>query len=237
MTTSTWGDYSGERPRNDEPDRGSEAGIEELVRKLAHDLRQPVAAIRALAAAAAADVGADEPVLRRLAQISDQASWISAAIDDALKPGTGTRAALARQQVPVRALVRAAVDTERLSYRGSISFEDTSSDDRYVIASATWLRRAVANVLANATRAAGALGDVSVCERADGDLEIVEISDNGPGFGRLEREHGIGLQVTRSVLAEIGGWLDIERPPLGPTLVRMNLPVAGVPLQAGEVCA
>lgn len=236
MTIRTGPTYRAEHPRNDEPGRCGEAGIDEILRKLAHDLRQPIAAIRALAAAAAADVGAGEPVLRRLAQISDQASWISAAIDDALKPG-GVRAALARQRVPVRALVRAVVDTERLSYRGRISFDDSSSDDRYVIASATWLRRAVANVLANATRAAGALGDVGVYERADGDLEIVEISDHGPGFGRLEREHGIGLQVTRSVLAEIGGWLEVERRPGGPTLVRLNLPVAGPSEQAGPECA
>jgi signal transduction histidine kinase len=99
------------------------------------------------------------------------------------------------------------------------------------------LRRAVANVLANATRAAGPLGEVRVAVIADGGLEIVEISDNGPGFGRLGREHGIGLQVTRSVLKETGGWLETERPPGGLTVVRLNLPVAGMRHQAGARCA
>jgi signal transduction histidine kinase len=235
MIIPTERDYPDGRTRNEEPDLWGEADKDGIVRKLAHDLRQPLAAIRALAAAAAADVDASDPVLQRLAQISDQTSWISAAIDDALKPAAGIRPA--QQPVFVRALARAVVGTERLTYRGRISFDDRSSDDRYVIATATRLRRAVANVLANATRAAGPLGEVRVAVIADGGLEIVEISDNGPGFGRLGREHGIGLQVTRSVLKETGGWLETERPPGGLTVVRLNLPVAGMRHQAGARCA
>jgi signal transduction histidine kinase len=236
MTIRTGHTYPVEWTRDEEPDLWDNDGI---VRNLAHDLRQPVAAIRALAAAAAADAGAGagELVLQRLAQISDQAGWISAAIDDALKPGAGIRPAGARQPVCVRALVRTVVGSERLTYRGRISFDDGCSGDRYVIASATRLRRAVGNVLANATRAAGPLGVVGVSVIADGGLEIVEISDNGPGFGRLGRGHGIGLQVTRSVLMETGGWLETERPPSGLTVVRLNLPVAGVRHQAGAECA
>jgi C4-dicarboxylate-specific signal transduction histidine kinase len=146
MTIRTDNDHPVGRMCTEEPSLCGSAEIAEIARKLAHDLRQPVAAIRAIAAAAAADVDAGETVLRRLSQISDQASWIRAA--------------------------------------------------------------------------------------------IVEISDTGPRFGRLGREHGIGLQVTRSVLAEAGGWLQTERPPGGPTLVRLNLPVAGVWQQAaGAECA
>lgn len=237
MIIRTGRDYPVERTRNDEPDLCGEADEDGIVRKLAHDLRQPLAAIRALSAAAAVDVDAGDPVLRRLAQISDQASWISAAINDALKPDVGIRAAAARQPVCVRAVVQAVVATERLTYPGRICFDDVSSDDRYVIVTGTRLRRAVANVLANATRAAGPLGEVGVSVIADGGLEIVEISDNGPGFGRLGREHGIGLQITRSVLMETGGWLETQRLPGGPTVVRLNLPVAGVRRQAGAECA
>jgi two-component system, OmpR family, sensor kinase len=237
MTIRAGRDYPVGRTRNDEPDLSGEADKDGVVRELAHDLRQPLAAIRALAAAAAADVDAAAPVLQRLAQITDQANWISAAIDDALKPDVGIRAAVAQQPVFVRALVRAVVATERLTYRGRINFDDGDSDDRYVIVTATRLRRAVANVLANATRAAGPLGDVGVSVISDGGLEIVEISDNGPGFGRLGQEHGIGLQVTRSVLMESGGWLETERLPGGLTVVRLNLPVAGVRHQAGAECA
>jgi signal transduction histidine kinase len=53
----------------------------DALRQLAHDLRQPVAAILALAAAAAADAQASQDVLLRLRQIADEASWVSTAID------------------------------------------------------------------------------------------------------------------------------------------------------------
>lgn len=91
MTIRVGRDYPVRRMRDEEPDLSCD--ITEVVRMLAHDLRQPVATIRALAAPAAPDGDAGAPVLRGLAQISDQANWFSAAID-------GTRGWLETERPP-----------------------------------------------------------------------------------------------------------------------------------------
>ena len=95
------------------------------------------------------------------------------------------------------------------------------------MAAGTRLRRALANVLANATRAAGPDGHVKLIERAAGNAELIEIIDDGPGFGSMAAGNtiGIGLQITEQILAECSGRMEIERLASGQTLVRLLLPV------------
>jgi signal transduction histidine kinase len=192
----------------------------DLVRQVAHDLRQPVAAIMALTSAAMVDAQPPDSVRQRLGQIADQASWMSKIICDLLARDS---AAHLHEMVEVGALVRDAVDSERLTYPGSIVLRQADAEPRYVAASCT--RRALANVLANATRAAGDDGCVELTERPHGDMELVEIVDNGPGFGNVAHGHGIGLNVTRRMLAECGGHMEHERLPSDQTLVRLFLPI------------
>jgi K+-sensing histidine kinase KdpD len=197
----------------------------DVLRQLAHDLRQPVAAILALAAAAAADAQASQDVLLRLRQIVDEASWVSTAIDDLLAD-FAAGAAQCHEPVQISALVRDVVNTERLTYHGQITADEPGRAPRYVMASATTLRRALANVLANATRAAGSDGHVRVSQRGDDAVELIEIADDGPGFGHVSPAHGIGLGVTRRILNGCGGRMEIEQHSSGQTLVRLILPVA-----------
>jgi signal transduction histidine kinase len=91
----------------------------------------------------------------------------------------------------------------------------------------TRLRRALANVLANATRAAGPNGHVQVTEQVQGNTELVEVVDDGPGFGSMAAGHrtGIGLQITGQMLAECGGRMEVKRLPSAQTRVRLFLPV------------
>jgi signal transduction histidine kinase len=213
---------------------GEGAADAAAVRHLVHDLRQPVAAIRTLAAAAAAESQACEPVLRRLQQIYDQAGWLSATINDALlSSGPGGRR---DGPVDVRALVQTAVAAERLTYPGRITLDDRGTDDSYVVASAVRLRRAVANVLANAVTAAGPSGSVQVTRRADSGAEIIEIIDDGPGLGHVLQGHGLGLQIAREALADCAGRLEMERRPSGHTLVRLIVPLATTVTAAGARC-
>jgi signal transduction histidine kinase len=194
----------------------------DLVRQIAHDLRQPVAAIQALTSAAMLDEQSPDSVQHRLRQITDQASWMSKIICDLL---ASEGPAQLNEVVDVAALVRDVVASERLTYAGPIFLRQDEAEPRYVVATRMRLRRALANVLANATRAAGEDGRVELTERPSGDMELVEIVDNGPGFGKVARGYGIGLGVTRRVLAECGGWMEHERLPSDQTVVRLYVPV------------
>jgi signal transduction histidine kinase len=199
------------------PDPASEQG---LLRQVAHDLRQPVAAILALAAAAESVPDVPVPVLRRLDQISEEAGWIFKVIGELLADGgQGT------EPVAIDALIRDVVDSERLTFPGQIRLWQPAGDVRYVTAASTRLRRALANVLANATRAAGPQGHVELVVRSHGNTQIIEIIDDGPGFGQVGQVHGIGLQITRQILADCGGRMEIERRAPDRTVVRLWLPL------------
>lgn len=204
----------------------------DLVKHVVHDLRQPVAAIQALVSAASVEAQVPEPVRGRLGQIAEQASWMSKIISDLL---TGAGEALGTEPVEVSALVRDAVAAQRLTYPGPIELDQADGEPRYVLATQMRLRRALANVLANATRAAGHDGRVEVTERPHADLELVEIVDDGPGFGNMEHEHGIGLRIAGRMLAECGGRMEHERLPSGHTLVRLLLPIASAGRRVGAL--
>jgi K+-sensing histidine kinase KdpD len=193
-----------------------------IVKQAAHDLTQPVAAIQVLASAAVAELQAPERLRRCLEQIAEEANWLGKVIHDMLAEAAITQGS---DLVDIAALVRDAVNSERLTYGGCITLRQQGQEPRYVQAVSARLRRALANVLANATRAAGKDGCVQVTDRIDGSTEYIEIMDDGPGFGYIEPAHGIGLQITQQNLAECGGKIETERLISGHTLVRLLLPV------------
>jgi signal transduction histidine kinase len=210
------------RKPSDADDSSVPASGQGLLRQVAHDLRQPVAAILALASAAEAEPDVPVPVLRRLDQISEEASWLFRVIGDLLAETEGEQGT---EPVAINALLRDVVDSERLTFAGQIELRQPAGELRHVLAVGTRLRRALANVLANATRAAGPDGQVELAACSSGNAEIIEIADDGPGFGQVGQVHGIGLQITRQILAECGGRIEIDRSASGPTVVRLTLPL------------
>jgi signal transduction histidine kinase len=202
------------------------------VQQAAHDLRQPVAAVLALASAALSDEPAPERLQQRLEQIVAEAHWLSKIINDMLaEPGTPPGS----EVVDIVTLVRDTVRSEQLICATQISLQQPDPGPRYLMAVGTRLRRALANVLANATRAAGPDGHVKLTERAAGKAELIEVVDDGPGFGSMAAggSTGIGLQITRQILAECGGRMEVERLPSDQTLVRLLLPVMACGRVAG----
>ena len=201
---------------------GCPAEARETVRHLAHDLCQPLAAIRALAYATPAE--AEAPVLQRLRQISEEAAWIAEIVDDLLG-GPRTSPPHRSDRADIHELIRDVVASQRLTYAGRIELHQATGTACHVAGSAAKLRRALANVVANATRAAGADGSVELTDRTLADMAVIEIADSGPGFGHIAPVHGIGLRITRRLLAECEGHISIECRPPGQTVVRLRLPI------------
>ena len=202
------------------------------VRQAAHDLRQPIATVLALASAALADEPAPERIQRRLEQIAAEAHWLSKIIQDMLEePGIRPAAG-----VDILTLVRDTVRSEQLTCAPQIVLRQPDQSPRYVMVDSTRLRRALANVLANSTRAAGPGGHVTLTEQADGNTEVIEVVDDGPGFGSAAAGGGtgIGLQITGQILAECGGRMETGRLQSGHTVVRLLLPVMAQGRAAGD---
>jgi signal transduction histidine kinase len=90
------------------------------------------------------------------------------------------------------------------------------------------LWRAVRNILDNACRIAGERVDVSVT-RADG-WTIVQVDDDGPGFGAGPGGlASLGLGIVHDLVTGYGGGLEVRRCELGGARVRVLLPAAAHP--------
>jgi signal transduction histidine kinase len=202
------------------------------VQQAAHDLRQPIATVLALASAALADELAPARIQGRLEQIAAEARWLSKIIQDMLAEPL----VLPTAGADILTLVRETVRSQQLACEPQIVLQQPDQTPRYVMLDSTRLRRALANVLANATRAAGPDGRVTVTEHPDGNTEVIDVVDDGPGFGSIAAGHGtgIGLQITRQILAECGGRMEIARLHSGHTLVRLLLPIMAPDRAAGD---
>jgi signal transduction histidine kinase len=189
---------------------------------LLHDLKQPLTAIRALAAVAdpsPADTGPPADLTNRLRRIGELGDWMSALLQirpecTAVEPVTGDVVEAVQDVI----LAAAASFDGRLYWRPAGPVE--------VPVEPVELRRAISNVVDNAMRAAGPRGRVTVRVRRMHERAYVEVDDSGPGLGAVQAQTGHGLQVTRAVLHRTGGWLIVSSRRGGGVRVRMVFPLA-----------
>lgn len=199
------------------------------VREVCHDLRQPVAAILMLASAAEIRPDVPEGVRRMLQEITTQAEDISAAVrqflDDAKQGVDGLGDP---RPVNIAGLAGESIERWRATFQGGISYA-AEDDPLHVTIDPVLFRRALGNLLSNATRAAGVGGRVTVTVRRmatkQGQRAVIEVDDNGPGFGKITSGHGLGLAVVQRTVRAAGGSVEIAEGTLGGALVRLVLPV------------
>ena len=86
------------------------------------------------------------------------------------------------------------------------------------------LHRAISNILDNAARAAGPAGRIRVTVCETGDMNTVEVIDDGVGFGRAAHGTGQGMAVIASAVRACRGRLEILSGPGPGTTVRLVLP-------------
>jgi signal transduction histidine kinase len=104
--------------------------------------------------------------------------------------------------------------------------ELTSAGSVAALCDPVMLRRAVINVLDNASRAAGSSGTVQVRVHVLPTEALVEVSDDGDGFGRIPSVSGQGMSIVDRALRGCQGRLEISSGPGPGTTVRMHIPSA-----------
>jgi signal transduction histidine kinase len=87
------------------------------------------------------------------------------------------------------------------------------------------LHRALTNVAENAARAAGDRGLVTVQAWAETGDVLVEVTDDGRGFGQISHGSGRGLQCVDDVVRSAHGRLEIRSGPEAGTRVRLVIPM------------
>jgi signal transduction histidine kinase len=217
----------------------ADAQRRDLLANVAHELRTPVAALRAQLENLVDGVRpADDPALR---EVLDEVERLGGLVDDLLglaRAEAGV-APLARAGVPVAALADDVAREVRAVHPGRDVVVDVPAD---LVADAdpARLRQVLVNLVDNAARHAPDGGRVDVRCRDDGDGGlVVEVTDDGPGippqewdtvFERFRRGGsattggtGLGLAIARWAVALHGGRIGVVPSPHG-CRIRADLP-------------
>jgi signal transduction histidine kinase len=201
-------------PERTDRDRPESEESAQLLR-LCHDLRQYVAA-GLLLSEIAPDNEAAEGSRHRLALINQQfasiAELIAADCDATHHKGV----------VNLTQLVGECAEVVRITHRVAVVTGGHVRAMAY--GDKALLRRAISNILDNASRAAGPAGRVRVRVGVSGADAFLEVCDDGAGFGGITHGTGHGLQLVAEVVRTSHGRLEISSGPGPGTTVRLLLP-------------
>jgi two-component system sensor histidine kinase KdpD len=215
-----------------------------LLYSISHDLRTPLTAIRAIAAALrSADVDGDQRDAM-LADVDHEAERLARLLANLLEASRieagAVRPMLVR--VPVEELCRVSVNDARAALGCRLVGLDLTAHLAPILIDETMIRQALVNLLENAARHDP--GPLSVrARRAGGFLEI-RVIDHGPGVPASERERifeafqrlgdqpdgrrrgtGLGLAIARGFLAAHGGDVRVETTIGGGATFVVSLPI------------
>ena len=204
-----------------------------LLAAVSHDLRTPLASIKASATSLLAEDVAFDPATTKdlLRTIDDEADRLNSLVGNLLDMSRLQAGALIVRAKPVglEEIVAAAV----VGLAGS----------RERIDAPTLVERAVANLVENALRYSNERERVRLTAGCVGDRVELRIVDTGPGIPERDRERmfrpfqrlgdnpdgagvGLGLAVARGFVEAVNGELAIEDTPGGGTTMVVGLPVA-----------
>jgi signal transduction histidine kinase len=193
-------------------------------------MRQPLASMFALAAAALAEPGLPPAARARLEQMTEQAEWLADMIEHSLQlaapdaPGGG-----GAELVRVASEVAAA---ERMTWPGEVRMASHPSAV-FTDVHPVLLRQMVANLVGNATRAAGPSGTVTIEVGRQRNSALLAVEDTGPGFGnKIPPGLGLGLAAVSRNATRHGGRIECGRGAGGGARVQLWLPLSARLTQA-----
>lgn len=237
------------RAARDEIDR-QEHARRELVTRIAHDLRVPLAGIRAQAEALQDGLAPDPD--RYLAQIGAQVDRVDALVTDlfAVSQIDAGTLRLRRERVSLADVASDAVAELRgLADGAGVTFEFAATGAGTVDGDAVQLARAVTNLLANALQHTPSGGRVAVAVGVSAGSARLTVADGGPGFAADDLEHafeagwrgsdarsphrldltggaGLGLAIVRGIARAHGGDASAANAPGGGAVLTLTLPAA-----------
>jgi signal transduction histidine kinase len=167
---------------------------------------------------------ADAGVRSLMAQIEGQATALAEMIDSELGETTSPSEPQPGM-AEIEQVVAAVAATARLTFQGRLVLVHGTRPAVVALAPAV-LRRVLTNLVDNATRAAGPDGWVRISTRVLRSGIVVDVEDDGPGWAKIARGHGLGLAYVRETVEGLGGSVTARRTRAQKTQVRMCLPAA-----------
>ena len=235
-----------ERRESEDRLRRSEERLRRFAADASHELRTPIAAVRAhaeLYQRRGDKAGDAAPVM---AKIEQEATRLTRLVDDLLLLARLDEGRpLAAQPVDLGALVVDAVDAARTLDPGR-AVELTVAGSVEVRGDRDRLRQVIDNLLTNVRLHTPPGTPASVSVAATNTEAVIGIADSGPGLSDDDRARvferfyradpsrardsggtGLGLSIVVAILTAHGGTVDVEPRPGGGTVFRARLPLLG----------
>jgi len=200
-----------------------------FISTLAHELRQPLAAMTAaleIVKARHTDVAESTPI----AVLSRQIAHVSRLLDDLVDASRLARGhvALMRDTIDLRPVLRSALETvmpaaHKLQQHAVLTLPDTPL---LVDGDPTRLQQIFSNLLSNAAKYGRENGHIWIAAERDGEHIVVRVRDDGVGIDGEQLPHifdlftqatgqdrggiGVGLTVVRSLVQAHGGTIEVH---------------------------
>jgi len=202
--------------------RQTDAQGERRLRGLLHDLGHQMTTLSYLVEAVRADQPGSEDSGFRLELLAAEMSRVLDLIDHGIYGMHGEHQPGERVPVELRQLAGQVAKLAAFAHEADVTL--LPGRRVQVQASPALLWRVLTNVVDNAARAAGPGGRVTVAISQPRDT-IIEVADNGPGFGGgVPGTASLGLEIVDSLLSSCDGIMEVDSPAEGGTVVRIILP-------------
>ncbi|HEX2850817.1 MAG TPA: ATP-binding protein [Acidimicrobiales bacterium] len=212
-----------------------------LLRSVSHDLRTPLATIRAVTSDLLDGTAYDDATRTELLEtVEDEAERLDRLVANLLSLSRIESGALKpdRQAVDVDELVRDRVQALSRLFHQVRLVVDVPDDLPLVDGDYTHLDQLVTNLLENAARHAPPRSTVTVAARASDGSVVVRVSDEGIGVpdherhrvfepfrtGEGSRSSGVGLAICKAIAEAHGGRIAVERTAGGGATFVVTLP-------------
>ncbi len=214
---------------------------------IAHELRGPITTIKGIAATSRThfDALSDEEKLEFLDLIEQESARMLEMVDQASLAMKLSAGVLTMQTGPTKLadVVREGVRVAGVDADRSVQLD---LDDIAIEGDHARLVEVVRQVVQNAHSFSPPGEPILVTSQREGDDAIVEVTDRGPGIPEDRREQvfttfpnwrpsgyeevsgtGLGLFISRALVAEHRGQMSVESAPSGGTMLRIRLPLKG----------